>query len=145
MRYYTREDLIEIFVKFRAENLFCTFVSCTKHPVEVCKIINVHEDNFLAKILWKGTNWRFILPWRVINWHVLQIIQGSYQVRNLFGSWLVIFRKKVSQGVSFLMVHMWHVKLQQGTQKRDSLEFLNLSALKLPSCELVFFINMNTY
>ena len=134
MRYYTREDLIEIFVKFRAENLFCTFVSCTKHPVEVCKIINVHEDNFLAKILWKGTNWRFILPWRVINWHVLQIIQGSYQVRNLFGSWLVIFGKKVS-----------HVKLQQGTQKRDSLEFLNLSALKLPSCELVFFINMNTY
>ena len=43
------------------------------------------------------------------------------------------------------MVHIWHLKLQQGTEKIGSPEFLILSAIKLNSCGLVFFINMNTY
>ena len=42
-------------------------------------------------------------------------------------------------------MHMWHLKSQQGTQKKGSPEFLILSTLKLPSCGLVVFINMNTY
>ena len=49
------------------------------------------------------------------------------------------------QGACFFVMHMWHQKLQQGTQKGGLLEFLILSALKLPSCGLVVFINMNTY
>ena len=40
---------------------------------------------------------------------------------------------------------MWNLKVQQGTQKRGLPEFLIPSALKLPSCGLVVFINMNTY
>ena len=43
------------------------------------------------------------------------------------------------------MVHICHLKSQQGTQKSFAPEFLILLALKLPSRGLVVFINMNTY
>ena len=39
----------------------------------------------------------------------------------------------------------WHHKSQQGTQKNFGLEFPILSTLKLYSCVLVVFIDMNTY
>ena len=44
------------------------------------------EDNFVAIILWKGTNWKFIFPWRETNWQILQVSQGSLHVHDLFGS-----------------------------------------------------------
>ena len=40
---------------------------------------------------------------------------------------------------------MWYLKSQQGRQKNCSPEFLILSALKLPRCGLVVFVDMNTY
>ena len=45
------KDLIKIIVKFRAEKVLCSFVSCTKHLFEEHKIINVEEDNLVAVIL----------------------------------------------------------------------------------------------
>ena len=70
------KDLIKIIVKVRADKILYTFVSCTKHLFEGHKIINVHEGNFA--ILWKGTNWKFIFPWRVISCHILKISEGSF-------------------------------------------------------------------
>ena len=41
------------------------------------------------------------------------------------------------------MVHAWHLKSQQGTQKSYAPEFLILAVLKLTSCGLVDLLNMN--
>ena len=53
--------------------------------------------------------------------------------------------EKVSQGAHFFEVHAWYLKSQQGTHKNFAPEFLILLALKLPSCELVIFMDINTY
>ena len=45
------KDLIKIIVKFKAEKVLCTFLSCAKHLLEGHKIINVEEDNWVAVIL----------------------------------------------------------------------------------------------
>ena len=39
----------------------------------------------------------------------------------------------------------WHLESQQGTNKNCPPEFLIFSALELPSCGLVVFIDMNIY
>ena len=70
-----------------------------------------------------------------------QVSQGSFQVHDLW----FLKKEKVSQDARFFMVNMWHLKSQQGTQKRASSEFLILLALQLASCGLVVFINMSTY
>ena len=41
----TVEGFVNIIVKFRAERILCTFVSCTKHPFEGHNIM--HEDDFV--------------------------------------------------------------------------------------------------
>ena len=53
------KGLIKVIVKFRAENILCTYVSCTKHFWGAQN--NVHEDDFVAIILWKGINWKFFI------------------------------------------------------------------------------------
>lgn len=50
--------------------------------------------------------------------------------------------KKVLQGVPFFVVHQWRQTSQQGKQKYRTPEFLILSAIKLPSSELVLFIDI---
>ena len=53
----------------------------------------------------------------------------------------MISEKAVSQGSRFFAVHSWHLQSQHDTHKNCAQK----SPLKLPSCELVLFINMNTY
>ena len=50
--------------------------------------------------------------------------------------------KKVLQGVPFFVEHSWQQTPQQGKQKYRTPELLILSAIKLPSRELVLFINI---
>ena len=45
----------------------------------------------------------------------------------------------VSQGACFLEMHAWHQNLNKAPQ------ILIFSALKLTSCELVVFVDMNAY
>ena len=56
------KGLIKIIVKFKAEKISCTFVSCTRPLFKGHKIINVHKDNFvrktiLSKLLWGRGCW----------------------------------------------------------------------------------------
>ena len=56
------------------------------------------------------------------------------------------FLKKVSKGAHFSSLHTRGTKsLNKAQVKKCAPEFLILSALKLPSCELLVFTNMNTY
>ena len=57
-----------------------------------------------------------------------------------------LYRKKEEkQGACFfLVVHAWNQKFQNSTHKNCASEFLTLSALKSPSCELVVFKDMST-
>ena len=55
------------------------------------------------------------------------------------------FLKKSITRCTLFVVHAWHLKSQQSTQKNGPPEFLILSVLKLLSCGLVVFMNMSTY
>ena len=70
------KDLIKVSVKLWDEKIFCTFVSCTRHPFEGHNI--VHED-VCVTVLQTGTNWKFIFPWREINWRVLQVPKAHFK------------------------------------------------------------------
>ena len=64
---------------------------------------------------------------------------------DLFCSLFVISEKSIKSCTLLFIVHAWHQKSQQSTRKKCAPEFLILSALKLPSCGLLVFTNMNTY
>ena len=91
-------------------------------------------------------NWKFIFPWRKINWHVLQIAKAKAHFR--YTVFFMISEKNITR-CTFLH-HFYtsmHQKSQQGIpyKKNCVSEFQFLSNLKLPLCGLVVFIDMNMY
>ena len=58
----------------------CTFLSSTRHAFEGHKILSTRYCVAILKKR-KMNNWKFIFPWRKINWHVLQIAKA--QLRDL--------------------------------------------------------------
>ena len=61
------KDAIQITVEFRATEISCIFLQCTKHRFEgqeiSCTKTTVYQ--YFKKLI-------VLFPWRVINWHVLQ-------------------------------------------------------------------------
>ena len=60
--------LIQNIVKFRTEKKLCTVLSSTKHLFECQKYCT---PNIVQQCSWKEGIWKFIFPWRKVNWHVL--------------------------------------------------------------------------
>ena len=76
---YYKWRLDTIIVKFRTEKYVCTFSSSTRHSFEGHKILGT---KYCVAASEKGIkNWKFIFPWRKINWQVLQIVKA--QLRDL--------------------------------------------------------------
>ena len=84
----TSEGLIQIIAKFRTEKKLCTFLSST------IPVILLRGGQYS----WKGTNWKFIFPWRKTNWHVLQIakVHFSYTI------WIMISEKSI---MAYMSLH----------------------------------------
>ena len=49
----------------------------------------------------KGTNWKFIFPWRKINWHVLQIPKAYFS----YLIWLMICGKSIIHAIFIMVMH----------------------------------------
>ena len=95
----------------------------------------VHENDCL-----KGKNWKFIFPWRKLNWHVLRIAKKAHFRYTIFFSWFMISEKSVTRCTS---LHHRGTSMHQKTmayQKRYISKFPVLSALKRLLCGLVAFI-----
>ena len=75
----------------------------TKHPflrgTKYCEIIK------------KGTNWKFIFPWKVINWHGLEIGKAHFR----YTTWFMISKKSGITRCMFLGNACVAPKSQQGT------------------------------
>ena len=50
----------------------------------------------------KGTNWKFIFPWRKINWHVLQIPKAHFS----YLIWLMICGKSIIYAIFIMVMHL---------------------------------------
>ena len=64
--------------KFSTEK-FLRVVSCTNPSFWGAQIQNYHAQKCLCSNTLKRTNWKFIFPKRVINWHVLQIAKTHFR------------------------------------------------------------------
>ena len=92
-----------------------------------------------STMLWKGKNWKFIFPWKVINSHILEMAEAHFWST----IWFVISEKiitifKVSRG------EYVHQNSKLDTQN-CALVFLILSTLKLPLYGLVVLNDANSY
>ena len=113
MCYYKwKKSLIEVVVKFKAEKILCTFLSCTKHLFEGHKISCT-----------KSISYAYLKMERLIS-------------VTRFGSW---FLKKVSWCAHFLTMVLACI------QKNYVPKFPIFLPLKLRSCKVVVFIDMNLY
>ena len=92
----------------------------------------------------KGTNWKFIFPWRKINWHVLQTPKGSIQLLDLVNDFL-----KKYYAMAYTFLHHGGACMHQESQQKTHTKkfFARILALNylLPSCVLAIFVDMNTY
>ena len=74
-------------------------------------IVTGHEVLFSNK----GTNWKFIFPWRKINWHVLQIPKAHFS----YLIWLMICGKSIIYAIFIMMMHKCTKSLnKQGIQNK---------------------------
>ena len=88
-----------------------------------------------------GTNWKFIFPWRVINWYVFQIAKAYFR----YTMWFMISEKSISRCTFLRGIHArHHQKLKKKHKTIVQQNFLFL-ALKLLSRRLVVFNDTNTY
>ena len=114
----------------------------TKYFFEGRKRISVHKDNFVAKLLWKGTNWKFIFRWSMITDMFCKLAKALIRCRIclVHDSWFLTYRKVHLRGAH---------AAPKASIRHTKLRFTRISnsspALKLPSCEMVVLINMNTY
>ena len=133
------KDLIQIFDKFRVEkkNLHvCIMNQVSLRDREYCvqKQLrsNALKRNELKVYISLNSN-KLACFWNS---------QGSFQVHDLVDD----FWKKCPRGARFFAVEQTCTKsLKQGIQKNCITKFSILSALKLPSCGVVVFIDMNTF
>ena len=93
------KGLIHIIVKFRTKKN-CVFLSSPTVILLRGAPLNIaigHE----ALCSNKGTNWKFIFPWRKINWHVLQIPKAHFS----YLIWLMICRKSIIYAIFIMVMH----------------------------------------
>ena len=92
-------------------------------------------------ILQKGMSQKFIFPWRVIIWYVLQTAKAYFR----YMIWFMISKKCITRCTFFCCCSHMHQKSQQRYKKTCVPEFPIFSALNLLSCGLVVFIDMKMY
>ena len=129
-------------VKFRAERIFCTFVSCPKYPFEG----HILTIKYCAwKQLYRtvhGTNWKFIyITLTITNYHASLIAKAHFKCTILF----MISEKKYQEVQVFLWCILKPRACQNGTHRNCASKFLVLLAPKLLSSRIVVFIDMDTY
>ena len=84
----------------------------------------------------KGSNWKFIIPWRKINWHVFQIAKGHFS----YSIWLMISEKSIMllwRTCLFIMVVHASTKSlsKKGIQKQNYLKvYSNTKLFKRTIC-----------
>ena len=126
LSYYKQKDWYKLLSRSRLKKVCASFYHAPN--ILLRGTIYCTRNNCVA-ILSKGMAWKFIFPWRKINWHVLQTVQVHDLVHD--------FWKKLIIGSLFPQRNACiHEKSQQSIQKSCVPEFLY---------GLVLFIDMNTY
>ena len=79
---------IQIIVKFSTKKRFY-------HPPDILwGARNIRHQILCSNTLKKGmNNWKFIFPWRKINWHVLQIAKAHFS----YAIWFMISEKNITR------------------------------------------------
>ena len=68
---------------------FCVFLyHASNYHFKGYEFRTIVRENDCVAILYKGTNWRFIFPWRLVNWHVLQIARANFLLVTIY--WLLV-------------------------------------------------------
>ena len=106
-------------VVLRDEKVFCTFLSSTKHPFEGYKIMCIKAIGYARLKMGK--------------------LISSTEI------WFIISEKSMRCTFLHCGAYMQQKFQQQDIPKNSVSKFQALSALKLPSCEVMVFHNMNTY
>ena len=121
LSYYKWKASYKLLSNSVLKKFICTFLSSTRHPFEGHKILGTKYCVAILKKKKKEkekgmNNWKFIFPWRKINWHVLQIAKAqlpdlvhyfwkkNYEVDVSSSSWCThvytkIFNKKCIQKI----------------------------------------------
>ena len=89
------------------------------------------KENDGVAMLYKGTNWKFIFLWRVINWHVLQIAKAHFRC----SIWFMISLKSITRCSFLCRGALVHQISARHTKKLCT----GISNSFSPSCGLVFF------
>ena len=84
------KGLIQIIVKFRTEKIFLHVSLSLPRNIILRGIDILWTNNHCVAILSKGTSWKFMVPCRKVNWHVLQTAKTHLRYSN----WFMISEKK---------------------------------------------------
>ena len=66
----------------------------------------------------KGTNWKFIFPWRKINWHVLEIPKAHFT----YLIWIMICGKSIIHTIFTMVMHACTKSLSKQAYKINCLQ-----------------------
>ena len=124
------KDLIQMIVRFMTEKIYLHIsLSSTKHPFEGHDILCT---KYCVAILWKGKNWKFMVPRRKINWHILQIAKSHFILDFVRDFWKLITYDSTEN----MFLHLGGARMYQKVSASKAYnkncvpEFPVLSALK---------------
>ena len=96
------KDFMQIFVKFRTEEI-SLHVSLPFTKRLFGGYWHVHQQKYFGAIVSKGTNWKFMVPWQKVNWHILQTVNTYFR----YSKWFMISVKSITyESTRYMFFHL---------------------------------------